>query len=217
MTRTLRLTAAVAAAGLTLAGCSGSDDQPAESPATGVADESTTTNDEGAADEATEGSSGDPTEQRADGSAEAGVDPANPPEPIATVEMPARGGGNTEATVKVDLLDLRREDKLLVMTVGFTPEQEEGEGEPQNLFQWLGSKSWSPQVVDSTNLTIHDVVAAEGSVGGQGEVKTAVVGNRFAPGQTQYGVAVFAAPPAGATLSIKVTDGAPPINGVKAP
>lgn len=196
MTRTLRLTSAVAAAGLVLAGCSGTDEQP-DSPA-----ETT----EASPVEADASPAADP-----DNAAQADIDPSNPPEPIATTEMPATTAEDGATTMRVDLLGLKREDKLLVATFGFTPE--EGEGRSQWHYGWLGDKGWSPQIVDGTNLKVHDVVA-----GSQvGRLMTAYQGTKFGPGQTYYAFATFAAPPSGASLTVKAADGAPPFTGVTAP
>ena len=71
----------------------------------------------------------------------------------------------------------------------------------------------APQIVDGTNLKVHDVVA-----GSQvGRLMTAHQGTKFGPGQTYYAFATFAAPPSGATLSVKAADGAPPFTDVTAP
>lgn len=140
---------------------------------------------------------------------QAGVDPADPPEPIASVTMPGAGGGanNAPTEITLDLLSLRRDGDLLVLNLGFTPKK----GEPTSYYGWTTTR-WAPQIIDTTNLTVHDVVDSEsGSV----STGTGPLGTKVGGGQTLHLYAVFAAPPQDvATVTVKPADGAPAFTGV---
>ena len=157
-----------------------------------------------------EASPGDPGGSQLDeAAADAGIDPAAPPQPLASVTMPGAGSiGNTEPTdITLDLLSLRRDGDLLVLNLAFTPDK----GKPTNYYGWTGT-GWAPQVIDTTNLKVHDVVeTASGPVStGTGPAGTSVGG-----GQTLYLYAVFAAPPQDVkTVTVKPADGAPAFTGV---
>ena len=70
---------------------------------------------------------------------------------------------------------------------------------------------WAPQIIDTTNLTVHDVVDSEsGSV----STGTGPLGTKVGGGQTLHLYAVFAAPPQDvATVTVKPADGAPAFTG----
>lgn len=77
---------------------------------------------------------------------------------------------------------------------------------------WVGNQ-WIPQLVDTKNLKVHDIVRA-----GDDRVATQTGSGTtpFAPGQTLYLYAVFAAPPQDVTtMTLKPSDGAAAITGVK--
>ena len=198
----MRRTAGVAAvaAGLMLTGCSigfGS-----EEPATSASQ------DEGGGSASATGSEdegGENSSEELDTQAgEAGVDPEEPPEPIATVEAPATDSTGEPTTLTVDLLEARREDELLVLTFRFTPA--EGDGKPQWLYHYLGQQTWAPQVIDTTNLRVHNVVKVEGK---PKPLLTDYQGTKFGPGQRYYAFAVFAAPPEDVeSVTVNVVGGA---------
>lgn len=210
-TRTTTATMASALAALVLAGCSfgGSEDSQdtSSSQASGTA---SSQGDTDAGGDATGDADATGDTEADENAAQAGIDTNNPPDPMASVEMPAVTKGGDSTTMTVDLLGVRREGELLVVTFGFTPADDAGE--EKHLYGWLGSTPWTPQVVDTTNLKAHGVVRANHQ-----SVATGSVGTDFGPGSTFYAFAVFAAPPKGATITIKAADGAPPFSNVKAP
>lgn len=198
----MRGTAGVAAvaAGLMLTGCSigGGSEEPATSASQDEGGGSASAT--GSEDEGGENSSEELDTQ----AGEAGVDPTEPPEPIATVEAPATDSTGEPTTLTVDLLEARREDELLVLTVRFTPA--EGDGKPQWLYHYLGQETWAPQVIDTTNLRVHNVVKGEGQ---PKPLLTDYQGTKFGPGQRYYAFAVFAAPPEDVeSVTVNVVGGA---------
>ncbi|WP_205859397.1 hypothetical protein [Phycicoccus flavus] len=194
---------------LALAACSGDDG----------GDAATATPSAGAASGAPSGTTGGTTSPSASAapsvvpsSAEtAGVDPANPPDPIASVTIPAVSPDETDpkATLEVDLLSLRREGRIVVATFAFTPTSTDTKD--GWLYDWLGGQSWQPYLVDTTNLRRHDVLrSSDGRY-----YRSNYQGSRFASGQTWYAYAGFAAPPDGvSTLDVAAVDGAPAFRGV---
>lgn len=186
-----------AVASLALTGCSvtGDDQDASDAPSSASADGS------GSA------GSGDQQDSELDDAAEeAGVDPSNPPEPIASVTMPAN---IDDATLTVDLISLKREGDLMVLTTAVTPDKK-SDADADDYYSWTGSSS--PQIVDTSNLKVHDVVETSDGT----EVMTNPVSARFGPGQTFYSYAVFAAPPKDVdTVTVKAVDGAPAFTGVE--
>lgn len=201
-----RHAAVLLAAALLATACSGSSTEAEDSPAA-----STTTGTEAA--EETSAAEPAPDGELAEAARVAGVDPANPPEPIASTTMPAAAASVPVArptTMRVDLISLRRQDDLLVLTVGFTPE---GDGNASSsYFGWTGN-TYSPSLIDTENLKKHSVVDSDdGSlVTGTGAAST-----QIGSGQTLYTYAVFAAPPEGVTtMTVSTGQGAMPFTDVK--
>jgi hypothetical protein len=73
------------------------------------------------------------------GAADAGVDPSNPGKPIASVTATTGMAADPRGTIKVDVLSLKRKDKLLVLTLQVTPTN--SLSEPQALFTLLANSS----------------------------------------------------------------------------
>lgn len=141
---------------------------------------------------------------------DAGIDPTSPPSAISSVTMPGHTADD-EVELTVDLFGLKRAGDLLVLTVGITPDAE-AEGNPRSFLGWTGS-TWSPQLVDTANLKVHNVVRADGDLV---STSTGAASTSFGAGQTFYLYAVFAAPPKDVmTMTVKPADGAPAITGVK--
>lgn len=205
MGKTTRTMLAALTAATVLTACAGgSDDDP-----TGEATSSSASSSASGTGQQTESSGSDGDSELDEAAAEAGVDPTDPPEPIASVTMPGAGGGanNTPTEITLDLLSLRRDGDLLVLNLGFTPK----EGKPTSYYGWT-TTSWSPRIIDTTNLTVHEVVSS-----GEESLKTdtSPIGTRVGGGQTLHLYAVFAAPPEDvSTVTVKPADGAPAFTGV---
>jgi hypothetical protein len=177
------------------AGCSGSSDPGDAAPpaatttSTPVSSPSTTV---------------DPT---ANGATAAGVDPSNPGPPIATATAPVAMFDDARAKLKIDVLSLKRKDKLLILTLQVTPDN--SLTGPKALFTLLGNHFWSPALIDSVNLKEYDTVS------GSGQLQSGVTGVSAASGQPMYLYAVFAAPPAGVTsLNLIFTSSVPALNDI---
>lgn len=205
-TTTRTMLAAVTAAAL-LTGCAGGSEggDGGAKPSSATSSAGDSTQESPGADESGEDSALD------EAAKDAGIDPDNPPEPIASVTMPLSGKiANNEATqATVDLLGLKRDGELLVLTVGFTPK----DGKPTSYFGWTGT-NWAPQIVDGQNLKVHDVAQLEDantSIATQTGPASISVGG----GDTLYLYAVFGAPPEDVeTVTVKVADGAPAVTDV---
>lgn len=118
---------------------------------------------------------------------QAGVNPAELEDPIASVDAPISLDNDPEATLKIDVYELRREGELLYLTASFTPTNRLAES--QRLFDLLGSQSWSPTLIDPMNLTRYSVVTASGSL------KSNDTGVEAVSGEQRFVYAIFAAPP----------------------
>lgn len=204
--RRLRLSAVSFAAALALTGCgmlgSGSASSDPEAPA-GSASES--------AEDAAPGDTAASDEEGADISATtaeaAGLDPGNLPEPVSTATIPAVVENDPEATRDVALYGLHRQDGVVVGTYSFTVNSTGDE--PDWLYGYLGQTGWHPFLIDTVNLTKHDVLE------GEGRAQTDYQGPEFRPGQTYYAFAMFAAPPEDVTtMDAHVIDGFPAVSGV---
>ena len=175
--------ACVAALALSVAACSSEEKSPAGS---GSGTASAAPSASSAA--ASAAPSADPQEN---GSAAAGVGLEALANPIATVEAKTGMEKDPEGTVKVDLLGLKRKDRLLILTAAVTPTN--SLAEPQSLFQVLGSHTWRPTLVDTKNLKQYSVVRSGGPLS-SGDLSA-----KAGSGQPMFVYAVFAAPPADVT------------------
>lgn len=206
------------AAALTLSACSDGESATFEQSATQADDtapetEAAGSDTAGSADTAdaagaTSGAGGDAeddvTEQSA---AAAGVDPAQLGEPIATVTVPAVVEDDPEASMDVHLYSLRRDGETVVALFSFTVSSEDGSDDARWIYHYLGDTSWRPFLVDTTNLTRHDVLGSSGT-----RAMTDYQGVKFRPGQTLYAFAAFAAPPEGVdTVTVNIDAGAPAV------
>jgi hypothetical protein len=149
--------------------------------------------------------SADPEEN---GSAAAGVGLEALENPIATVEARTGMEDDPEGTVKIDVLGLKRKDKLLILTAAVTPDN--SLARPQNLFSVLGNHTWRPTLVDTVNLKQYSVVRAQG-----GRLASADLSVKAASGQPMFVYAVFAAPPTDVTkINILFADSIPALTDV---
>jgi hypothetical protein len=110
-------------------------------------------------------------------------------------------------TLTVDILSLRRKDKLLVLTLQVTPK--DSLSQPQALFNLLGGTFWVPKLIDSVNLKEYDTVQ------GSSELQSSVTSTRAGSGQPMYLYAIFAAPPAGvSSLNLIFANAFPTLNDI---
>ena len=196
-TRTSRLLVCVLGAGLVLTACSGGGEDNAK------AQSSATTSAVAGSPSAT--GSADP--QR-NGSAEAGVGLEALDHPIATVTAKVGMEKDPAATVKVDLLGLKRKDKIVVLTAAVTPTT--SLTEPQKLFRVLGSNSWLPSLIDTVNLKQYSVVRAGGRTLSSNDLVV-----QAGSGQPMFVYAVFAAPPPEVTkVNVLFSDAIPTFTDV---
>lgn len=206
---TTRAAATAAVATLALGGCSmlGGEDSDGGSSSSEDSGGGKDDGEDGDSGGDSDGSGSDEVDKAA---AEAGVDPKKPPKPIASVTMPGTDEADHPTDMTVDLISLKRQDKLMVLTVGVTPDKA-SKAKPDTYFGWTAN-TFSPQVVDTKNLKVHNVVKDDSG----GYVYTPGMSTEFGPGQTFYMYAVLAAPPKDVdTVTVKAVDGAPAFTGVK--
>lgn len=142
----------------------------------------------------------DVTEQSASA---AGIDPSTLGEPVATVTVPANVQGDNDATMDVSLYSLTRDGETVVGVFSFHVNSENGDDEARWIYHYLGSQSWNPHLIDTTNLHRHDVLMQSGV-----RAATDHQGVKFRPGQTLFAYAAFAAPPADIdTVTVSLVDG----------
>lgn len=194
----------VAAAGL--AACSnGSDSEGEAAPETTTASAQAGGDSSGSGNEpnADEGdASGDP---EANGAAEAGIDVANPPDPIGEVTVPINEDGISET--KVEVLEAKERGKVLLVTLRFTPEGTTSDD--VSIFAALGSNSFAPALIDLKNLKKYEHVK---------ELTTNTVAAKVTMGESVYGFTAFPLPPDELdTIDLKVSELAPPIEDLPLP
>lgn len=193
MTRTRRLTMTAIAIGVAaiLTACTGGADE-----GDGAQDPTSAAGAEAGGDEV-------------EGSAKAaGLDPENLPDPVHTVDVPATVDGDPDATMTVDFYGLTRDEKTVIAQFGFTVNSDADVD--KDLWTYLGGVGWSPHLIDTTNLTKHNVLANIPE-----RAQSAHQSVKFEPGETYYAFAVFAAPPNDVkTVAVNAVDGAPLIRDV---
>lgn len=194
-----RFVVAVACAGaLALTGCSGSADEGNTEPTTAATDTAAADAGTSPTAEAT-GGAGAPVNAEA-----VNIDPDNLPPSLGSVVVPAVVEGDPEATMKVDLLGLERQDQVVIATYSFVVTSSSSTKD-EWLYDYLGNSPWRPTLVDTKNLKLHAVLRP---TGGGPEVMTEYQGSKFAPGQTYFAFAAFAAPPADVTtMTVNAVEG----------
>lgn len=199
------LAVAVVAAG-GLVACSNGDDSEAQ------ADESPTTSpdssDGGRSEDAPENegeggeTSGDPA---TNGAAQAGIDLADPPDPIGEVIVPIGHDGIDET--KVEVLEAKKRGKVLLVTLRFTPEGTTSDG--ISIFSAMGEQSFAPALIDLDNLKKYEYVPTLTSGAVVAKVKV---------GEPLYGFTAFPLPPDDLTsIDMKVSELAPTIEDLPLP
>lgn len=134
----------------------------------------------------------------------AGVDLASVGDPIATVSVPAQVEGDPEATMDISLYSLTRDGETVIGIYSFTVRSETGADDAEWIYDYLGKQGWVPHLIDTQNLTRHDVLRQGATL-----AMTDYQGVQFRPGQTLFAYAAFAAPPADVTtMTVSLVDGA---------
>lgn len=201
-----RITLLAAACGLALlAGCSG---QPAEqAPANGGQNVAASNQaDTQAGSEPQQTATATETVDADDsGAAAVGIDPANPPTPIATVTAPYSGEERI-TSVTADLLELRHSDKLLYASFRITNKGDyTGTKYVHQILQ--GALPFRPKLIDTTNLKEYRSVSPATS-----GATTKALAN-----QPMYIYAAWAYPQGAKTVDIQVSDDLPMMTGVPVP
>lgn len=157
--------------------------------------------------QATQSASATPGEVESSSAAQAGVDLTNLPAPIASATAPAKVADDPNAKLTINLHQLRRSGKLMTATFSF--QVQSTSTDTQSLYSYLDAVWW-PFLVDTTNLKRYDVI-----VGGGSRAMTDVSLANFAPGQTLYAYAMFAAPPSSVTaVDVQMLAQTPTATGV---
>ncbi|TWD16535.1 hypothetical protein FB557_0058 [Marihabitans asiaticum] len=197
MTKSISVRAAAAMAGATvlLGGCSLVED------ATGSGEESSASSEGSAAGESADGSvTGDES-----GAKQAGIDLENPPKPIAEVTVRPSGDDDIDST-KIELLELRRDDNVMLATFRLTGD---GRGnESKTMSRLLGYSSFEPVFIDMDKLEKYSNVSDLTSSN-----------NAKAPlGEPVYAFTAFPLPRDGVTsMNLQMTRGAPTVDDIPMP
>lgn len=202
--RAARIAALALAAALTVTACSSDDAETAPPPTEqttqddttdgdGVADDTAAESDNGAEDSTDEpddpatAETDDPAE--AESAAEAGVDPVELGDPVATFEVGAHDIADPDAAMVAEVYPLQREGDVVTLVMRWTLRAEPTE---RGVFRGLlgeASGLGAVTLVDPVNLRQHSVVEAGGSRLMSGSLTF------YQGGQSRYWSAVFAAPP----------------------
>lgn len=194
---------------LALSACSGDEPATFEPPTQNAGTQQDTAGEATAQGAGADDSQGSASQESA---AAAGINLNDLGAPIATATVPAVVQSDADASVEVSLYSLKREGDVLIGTYSFTVTAK-GIQEPQWLYHYLGGQTWRPYLIDTVNLTRHDVLA-----GDQGITKamTDSQGIKFLPGQAFYAYAAFAVPPEDvSTVTVQLIDGAPTATGIE--
>jgi hypothetical protein len=138
-----------------------------------------------------------------------GVDAEAFRNPLASVEVPMPLDGDQAAKVKVDLLGLKRQGKVLNLTAAITPTTTLSED--FNLYELVGKTTWKPRLVDVENLKLYSVVANSSG----GTLQSESIGDRVPAGAPLLVYAIFAAPPGNVSaINVQVADQIPAFENV---
>ena len=172
------LVASAIAAALALTGCSGGD-----------SDAESNTNTSGTTASATGG--GSESTEATTSAAAAGIDASNPPKAIATRTLPANPHEEL-ASVKVDLVQLKRDGQVVKAVFGLTPTFVPGATQKQtSLFGAMSNTGPDTRLVDPVNLKLYRMLEE-----GPGQrLESDLVHTKLIAGTTTYYWAVLTAPP----------------------
>lgn len=224
-----RLAATLAAASLLVAGASGcsfgvlgsSDEKPTEQASAAAPADNGNSGNQGT------GSDGaNPAQGASDGGgaaagsdqggengkpASGGQNKANYPAPIFTTERPVEVKEDPNATLTVNLHQLKREGDTVTAYVSFTLNSTAKEA--KDFFFLNGSLIWKPFLIDNVNLKKHTPLSTTNS---QHYAMTPMEDVDLMPGQTTYAFATFAAPPADVKqMDVSLMDGTEVAKGVE--
>lgn len=142
------------------------------------------------------------------GAASAGIDPMNPPKPIASLTAPAAYTKDPKAKALIDIFSITRQGRLATLTMAVTPTFDSVDS--VSLFTLMGHHTFRPTMVDPINLRKYDVVTSRSSRLSSSETST-----RAYSGEAMFIWAVFAAPPANVTkVNLNLFDTVPTIMDV---
>ena len=145
-------------------------------------------------------------DSEANGADDVGVDPADPPEALASTTL-ERGGDLGIDSVLVEVVGMRHVDDVLVMTVRLTATGDDSSTDPVSAYKVLGG-TFYPSLIDYANLKKYDFVP------GLNSDVTAVL----APiGTPMYLSATFAYPEDADTVEVVISPGITPIADVPVP
>lgn len=120
--------------------------------------------------------------------ANAGLDPNNPPAPIASTTMKNKSG----VEYKIDLLQVKRDgDKLVDVVWGITPQSAMPEGE-NSLFYAINEYKWQPELIDVENLVMYHPIRIDEY--GHEPIMSDTVYTKLTANETSYIYATFPAP-----------------------
>lgn len=133
-------------------------------------------------------------------------------DPIATATIPAALDGDPKATLTVKLHSLTRRGQTLIGNFSFTLNSTTSTDptEMTSLFRLLGDRTWSPTLIDTTNLKRHAVLDGDSI---WDEAATSSGDTKLGAGDTVAAFAAFAAPPAEVTsMVVNMAEGAPGVD-----
>lgn len=146
------------------------------------------------------------TDSEASGADDAGIDPGDPPEALASTTL-NRGGDGGVDSVLIEIVGMRHVENVLVMTVRLTASGDDSGTDPVSAFKVLGG-TFYPSLIDYANLKKYDFVP------GLNSDVTAVL----APiGTAMYLSATFAYPQDADTVEVVISPGITPIADVPVP
>ena len=133
-------------------------------------------------------------------------------DPIATATIPAALDGDPKATLTVKLYSLTRRGQTLIGNFSFTLNSTTSTDptEMTSLFRLLGDRTWSPTLIDTTNLKRHAVLDGDSI---WDDAATSSGDTKLGAGDTVAAFAAFAAPPAEVTsMVVNMAEGAPGVD-----
>lgn len=143
--------------------------------------------------------------------ASGGQNKANYPAPIFTTERPVEVKEDPNATLTVNLHQLKREGETVTAYVSFTLNTTAKEA--KDFFYLNGSLIWKPFLLDNVNLKKHTPLSTTNS---QHYAMTPMEDVDLMPGQTVYAFATFAAPPQDVKqMDVSLMDGVEVAKGVE--